>query len=72
MKLLITCVVSLLSGLAIGWHLRGHHAEHEAAEIVQQMVQMSESLDAAEAARDARAIDLVGSGDAQQARRVED
>jgi hypothetical protein len=67
MKTSIALVLSLALGLFIGWHFGHHHARHETSEAVQQMVDTTEASDAAEAARDARAISSIESGDTKEA-----
>lgn len=67
MKTLIASVVSLLIGLGSGWYFKHRRAEHQKSEIVEQMSQGAEASRLAEAVRDARAIELIASGDTQQA-----
>ena len=64
MKTLIVSVVSLLLGLTIGWYIEHGRAERAKTEIVEKMVQGSESADGEHAARAVRAIELVESGEA--------
>ena len=59
MKTLIASAVSLLLGLMLGWYLELRRAEHEKTEIVQQMVQGTESSDRERAARAVRAIEAL-------------
>jgi|SRR6266496_4352531 len=67
MKPLITGVISLLLGLAVGWYSKRRHSEHENTQIVQQMVEAGESSDRERAVRAVRAIQLVESGEVEQA-----
>jgi hypothetical protein len=67
MKILLASAVSLLLGLVMGWYIEHRRAEHEKTEIVQQMVHWSESADGEHAARAARAVQFIGSGDTQRA-----
>lgn len=67
MKTLIAAVLSLALGLFIGWHFGYRHARHETTAAVQQLVGTTEASDAAEAARDARAISSIESGDTKEA-----
>jgi hypothetical protein len=67
MKTLTTSAVSLLLGLVIGWYFEHRHSEREKTEIVQQMVQGTETSAALGATIAARAIQLIESGEAQQA-----
>jgi len=55
-KILIGSGVSLAVGLAIGWSVEHRRAEHQKTEIVQQMVQGTESSDYEHTARAALAI----------------
>jgi hypothetical protein len=67
MKTLITSIVSLLIGLAVGWYAERRHSEHEKTQIVQQMFEGAESSDRERAVRAVRAIQLIESGEARQA-----
>ena len=66
-KILIGSGVSLAVGLAIGWSVEHRRAEHQKTEIVQQMVQGTESSDYEHTARAALAIQLIDSDEAEQA-----
>jgi len=68
MKALIASIVCLVVGLAFGFYAgnRDYH-KHIADEAVQQLVASTESSDRSEAARGVRAIELIQSGDTQQA-----
>jgi hypothetical protein len=63
MKTLIASVLSLAAGLFLGWHFGHRHA-------VEQLVETTEASDGAEAARDARVIGLIESGDTKEAVRL--
>lgn len=67
MKTFIAAVLSLALGLFIGWHFGHRHAGHETTAAVRQLVGTTEASDAAEAARDARAISSIESGDTKEA-----
>jgi hypothetical protein len=67
MKKRIAYSMSLLLGLVIGWYIEHRRAEHEKTKIVSQMVQDTEDFERERAARAARAIQLIDSGDKQQA-----
>jgi hypothetical protein len=67
MKTVIASTVSLILGLGLGWYFEHHRAERERTEIVQQMVDAGESSDCADAARAARAIQFIDSGQRQEA-----
>ena len=67
MKTLIVSALSLLLGLVAGWYVEYRHGEREKTEIVQQMMEGTESSDGEHAARAARAIQLIDSGETQQA-----
>lgn len=66
MKTLVTSVVSLLLGLAIGWYAQRRHFEHEKAQIVRQMVEGIETADREHALRAVRTIESIQSGDTQR------
>jgi hypothetical protein len=70
MKMLLTSVVSLILGLGLGWYFERHRAEREKTEIVQQMMEGGEGSDRERAIRAARAIQLIGAGQPQQAVQV--
>jgi hypothetical protein len=70
MKTFLASVVSLILGLGLGWYLEHHRAEREKTEIVQQMVEGGESSDGEHAARAARAIQFIDSGQPQEAVRL--
>ena len=67
MKRVIAAIASLALGVALGWYIEHHRAQREKAEIVQQMVEGMESSDGDGAARAVRAIQLIQSGETQQA-----
>jgi len=67
MKTFLASVVSLILGLGLGWYFEHHRVEREKTEIVQQMVEGGESSDREHAVRAARAIQLIESGQPQQA-----
>jgi len=67
MKTLISSVASMLLGLIIGWYVGHAHTKPEATAVVEQMLETTESSDAAEAIRDVRAIGLIQSGESQRA-----
>jgi hypothetical protein len=67
MKAFLASAVSLILGLGLGWHFEHHRAEREKTEIVQQMVEGGESADRLLAVMAARAIQMVESGQSQQA-----
>jgi hypothetical protein len=67
MKTLIASFVSLLLGLALGWYIEHRHAEHEKADIVKQMLDGNESFYGEHAARAVRVIELIESGQNQEA-----
>ncbi len=68
MKALIASGVSLLVGLAIGGYIGyRYHDRHITNEAVEQMLEGMESSERLEAARGIRAIELIQSGDSQQA-----
>lgn len=70
MKTFIYAVICLLFGIGIGWFIGHSQTKHETSEAVGQMVQATESSDATEAARDARAIALIDSGQTESAVRL--
>jgi hypothetical protein len=57
----------LLLGLAAGWCFEHRQAEHRVTEVAVQMVQGIEASDRLEAARGIRAIELIQSGNTEQA-----
>jgi hypothetical protein len=67
MKTLTASAVSLLLGLVIGWYFEHRHSERETTEMGQVMVQGTETSVALGATTAARAIQLIESGEAQQA-----
>jgi predicted aspartyl protease len=67
MKTLIASAVSLLLGLAAGWQIERHYATLELNDAVRLMVDAGESSEALQAARAARAIELIGAGETQTA-----
>ena len=67
MKTLVASVLSLGVGLLIGWNLGYRHEKRETTEAVHQLVDSTEASDASEAARNARVISLLESGDSQEA-----
>ena len=67
MKTLLTSAVFLILGLGLGWYCEYHRAGREKTQIVQQLVEGSESSDREHAIRAARAIQLIESGQSQQA-----
>ena len=67
MKTLIASIVSLLLGLAFGWHLEHRHSRHEGDEAAAQFMQATKSSDREQAARDVQAIELIESGETQKA-----
>ena len=67
MKAFLSAAVSLILGMGLGWYCEHHRAEREKTEIVQQMVEGGESSDRERAVRAARAIQLIESGQPQQA-----
>jgi hypothetical protein len=69
-RTLVSFTVCIVVGAIAGWYVGHNGAKHELSEVVEQMVQTIESSDAAETARDVRAIDLIGAGEAQNAMQV--
>ena len=67
MKTFLASAVSLILGLGLGCYFEHHRAEREKTEIVQQMVERGESADRLLAVTAARAIQMVESGQSQQA-----
>ena len=67
MKTLTASAVSLLLGLVIGWYIEHCHAERDKTEIVKVMVQGTESSVALGATTAASVIQLIESGEVQQA-----
>lgn len=67
MKTVIASVVSLILGLGLGWYFEHNRAQREKTGVVRQMVDGSESSDGEHAARAIRAIQLIESGETQQA-----
>ena len=68
MKTIFLSVVSLVVGLAIGDYIGyRYHDRHISNEAVQQMLDGMESADRLEAARSIRAIELIQTGNSQQA-----
>jgi hypothetical protein len=67
MKTVIASAVSLFLGLGLGWYFEHHRAERVKAESVELVLNGSESADSESAARAARAIQFIQSGDTQQA-----
>jgi hypothetical protein len=67
MKTIIASAASLLVGLALGWWIEHRHANCEKNEIIQHMVEATESFDAEPAARALRAIQLIDANDTQHA-----
>jgi len=70
MKTFLASVASLILGLGLGWYFEHHRAGREKTEIVQQMVEGGESSDREHAARAARAIQFIDSGQPQEAERL--
>ena len=70
MKILIACILSLGVGLLIGWQFGQRHAGRETTAAVQQLVEFTETSQDAEAARDARVISSIESGDTKEAVRL--
>jgi hypothetical protein len=68
MKTFIASVISVLVGLAIGWHFGYRYCDrHTSNEAMQAMVESLESHDALMASMSARTISLIDSGQDQQA-----
>jgi hypothetical protein len=67
MKMFLASAVCLVLGLGLGWYFEHHRAQREKTEIVQQMLAGSESCDRYAALMATRAIQLIESGQAQQA-----
>ena len=67
MKIFIASAASVLLGLATGWYIEHRHAEREKSEVVEQMMQGTESSDREHAARAARAVQLIQAGETNQA-----
>jgi hypothetical protein len=67
MKLFVASAASLILGLGLGWYFGHHRAEQERTGIVKQVVDGGESSDRERAIRAARAIQLIESGQPQQA-----
>jgi hypothetical protein len=67
MKSLVASAAALVLGLVLGWYFEHHRAEREKTEIVQQMVEGGESADRLLAVVAARGIQMVQSGQSQQA-----
>jgi len=67
MKAFLASAVFLVLGLGLGSFLEHHRAERERTEIVQQMAEGSESADRLLAVMAARAVQMVESGQSQQA-----
>ena len=59
--------MSLLVGLAVGWCFEHYRAEREKTEIIQEMVDGTESCDIERAGRAVRAIQMIDSGGTQEA-----
>ena len=70
MKTVIASAVSLILGPGLGWYFEHHRAEREKTGIVRQMVEGGESSDGEHAARAARAIQFIESGEPQEAVRL--
>ena len=66
MKILLTSVVSLVLGLAIGWYVQRSRFEHEKTQIVRDMVEGLETADREHALWAVRAIESIQSGDTQK------
>jgi hypothetical protein len=66
-KTIIASFLSLALGLIIGWCFEHHRAVNERNALVQQMVQGGESSDGERAARAARAIQMIDSGQKEEA-----
>ena len=68
MKTLVVSFVSVLVGLALGWHFGYRYCDrHYTNEAIQQLVESGESSDALLASMSARTISLIDSGQGQQA-----
>jgi hypothetical protein len=67
MKTFLASAVSLILGLGLGWYFEHHRAGREKTELVQQMVEGGEASDRERAVSAARAIQLIGSGQPEQA-----
>jgi hypothetical protein len=67
MKTVIASSISLILGLGFGWYFEHHRAEREKTEIVHLMAEGIESSNGADAARAARAIQFIDSGQRQEA-----
>jgi hypothetical protein len=67
MKILIACISLLVVGLLIGWQFGQRHAGRSTTAAVQQLVEFTEASEYAEAARDARVISSIESGDTKEA-----
>jgi hypothetical protein len=70
MKAFIASTVSLILGLGLGWYFEHHRSQREKTEIVQMMVEGIESSDGEHAARAARAIQFIDSGQRQEVVRL--
>ena len=70
MKTLVMSAVALVLGLVTGWFVENHRAQREKSKIVELMVDGGESSDSVHAARAVRAIQLIESGEAQDAIRL--
>lgn len=67
MKARITVGVALAAGLIAGWYWGHQQARSAAPELVEQMLRLTESYDAATAVRNVRVIELIDAGETQQA-----
>jgi hypothetical protein len=70
MKTVLATTVSLVLGFALGWAIEQHRAQREMTRIVQQMLEAGESADSEQAARAARVIQCIESGQPQEAVRL--
>ena len=70
MKTVIASTVTLILGLGLGWYFEHRRAERGKTEIVHLMVEAGESSDGEQAARAARAIQFIDSGQPQEAVRL--
>jgi hypothetical protein len=66
-KTLIGSLVLVSLGLVIGWYIGRSQRSPATSQAVEQMVETMESFEGAEAARDVRAISLIGSGGTESA-----
>jgi hypothetical protein len=62
MKTIVSCLVTLVIGVIIGWSFEGNRAKRDKESLVEEMLLSVESADTMHVAYDAKAIGLIASG----------